>query len=219
MDPNQSTTVPDASQLSAAVGGDNGSAETLEIRDYVNRLWGTNYADNDAAEKGLVETKAYVGKVGQVLPFFDKAKEKGIPTSKIFEAMDNVVNGAAQPSPIQISETDKFATKEQVAKLQADIFYRDNPAVAPYRQAIDEFASATGKTQAEVITMEAFKNLIEGAKGFDEVQKAKSVLQTNPRLGVATDTLTKAQDALKNNAPQSVVADLAVKAVMETFAK
>jgi len=130
------------------------------------------------------------------MPFFDKAKALNIPTSKLFEAMDNIVNGTPQGS-LASENTDKFATKEQLVKLQADIFYQNNPQVAPYRQAIDEFAVATGKSPAEVVALDAFKSLIENAKGFDEVQKAKSVLQTNPRLGVASDNLMKAQESAK----------------------
>jgi len=196
MDNNQPATLTDAPQLSAAGGGSNVSEETVSLHTLVNKELGTNYADDDAALQGLKQTKDYVGRVGQVMPFFDKAKALNIPTSKLFEAMDNIVNGTPQGSPAS-ENTDKFATKEQLVKLQADIFYQNNPQVAPYRQAIDEFAVATGKSPAEVVALDAFKSLIENAKGFDEVQKAKSVLQTNPRLGVASDNLMKAQESAK----------------------
>lgn len=196
MDNNQSATLPDAPQLSVAVGGDNVSEETTELHVLINKEFGTKYADDDAALKGLKETRDYVGRAGQMLKLIDSGRSKGMSENEIILKMQDSINGNAQASPVS-SDTDKFATKEQVAKLQADIFYRDNPNVATYRQAIDEFAAATRKTQAEVIQMDAFKSLIDNAKGFDEVQKAKSVLQTNPRLGVASDNLTKAQESAK----------------------
>ncbi|MDE2098558.1 MAG: hypothetical protein KGL39_14990 [Patescibacteria group bacterium] len=196
MENNQSATLPDAPQLSAAAGGDNVSEETVSLHDLVNKELGTNYVDDDAALAGLKQTKDYVGRVGQVMPFFDKAKALNIPTSKLFEAMDSIVNGNPQGSPAS-DNTDKFATKEQLLSLQRDMFYKDNPQFASYRQAIDEVSNATGKSPADIVAMESFKTLITNAAGFDEVQKAKSVLQTNSRLGVASDNLTKAQESMK----------------------
>lgn len=217
MDNNQSATLTDPSKLSGAGGGDNVSEETISLHKLVNKELGTNYADDDAALQGLKQTKDYVGRVGQVMPFFDKAKEKGIATSKLFEAMDQIVNGTPVTATPASADTDKFATKEQVLKLQADIFYRDNPQVAPYRQAIDDYALATGKTQSEVVASDTFKTLLENAKGFDEAQKAKSVLQTNSRLGVASDKLTKAQEAAKSG-DFTGAANNAVGAVLDQIA-
>ncbi len=212
---NNPAPITDAINVVAAEGQANVSEETIALHKLVNKELGTTYADDETALQAIKQTKAYVGKVGQVLPYLDKAKEKGIHTSKLIEAMENVLNGnGQQPSPAPSVDTDKFATREQVAKLQADIFYRDNPSVAPYRQAIDEFAAATGKSQPEIIQMDAFKTLVGNATGFDEMQKAKSVLQTNPRLGVATDNLTKAQEAVKSG-DFAKAQDLAVGAVME----
>ncbi len=213
MDNNQSATLPDAPQLSAAVGGDNVSEETVSLHDLVNKELGTSYADDDAALQGLKQTKDYVGRVGQVMPFFDKAKEKGIATSKLFEAMDNIVNGTPQGSPVS-ENTDKFATKDQILSLQRDIFYKDNPQLSGYRQAIDEFSTATGKSPAEVVAMDSFKALIGNATGFDEVQKAKTVLNSNPRLGVAQDSMTKAAEAMKTGDQSSAIAN-AMDGVME----
>ena len=197
MDNNQSATLTDPSQLNGAGGGDNVSEETFSLHILVNKELGTNYADDDAALAGLKQTKDYVGRVGQVMPFFDKAKALNIPTSKLFEAMDNIVNGNPVTVPPTSENTDKFATKSEVVSLQRDLFYRDNPGLAPYRQAIDTVSDATGKSPAEIVSMEQFKGLIEGAKGFDEMQKSKSVLQSNSRLGVASDKNTKAQEAMK----------------------
>jgi hypothetical protein len=219
MDNNPSATIPGASNVSAAVGGENVSEQTTTLVQLVNKELGTNYKDDEAALQGLKETKNFVGTVGQVKPFFDKAREKGIPTSKLFEAMDKIINNdnsapQAQPPSVDIS---KLATKEEVAKLQRDLFYKEKPQFEPYRQAIDGMADATGKSPSEIVASDAFKPVFEKASGFDELQKSKSVLQSNPRLGVATDNLAKAQDALKQG-DFGKASNLAVGAVMEQIA-
>jgi hypothetical protein len=220
MENNPAATLPDGINVVPAAGGANVSEETISLHELVNKELGTNYGDDDAALQGLKQTKDYVGRVGQVMPFFDKAKERNIPTSQLFEAMDKVISGnapapAAQP-PASV-DTHNLATKDEVRSLQRDIFYEKNPQFQGYRQAIDGISDATGKSPAEIVVSDAYKGVFENASGFDRIQKEKSVLQTNPRLGVATDNMTKAQEALRGG-NFGKAADLAVGAVMETIA-
>lgn len=213
MEDNQSATLPGASQLNASVGGDNVSEETTELHVLINKEFGTKYTDDDAALKGLKETRDYVGRAGQMLKIVDVGRTKGMSETEIIQKMNESINGNANASPVS-EGTDKFATKTELLSLQRDLFYRDNPTLATYRQSIDAVADATGKSPAEVVSMEQFKGLIDSAKGFDEIQKAKSVLQTNPRLGVASDNLTKAQESAKAGDIPGAQAS-AMKAVME----
>jgi hypothetical protein len=213
MENNQSATLTDASQLNAAGGGDNVSEETISLHELVNKELGTSYNDDDAALQGLKQTKDYVGRVGQVMPYFDKVREKGIPTNQLFKAMDTVVNGNPAGSPVG-ADTDKVAIQQELRSIRRDAFYAKNPDLEAYASTIDEVVNSTGKSYQEVVGSDSFKGIIEKAKGFDEIQKAKSVLQTNPRIGVAQDSLTKAQESMKQGDQAGAVAN-AMNAVME----
>lgn len=215
MDNNQSTTITDPGKLAGAGGGDNVSEETISFHELVNKELGTNYVDAPAALQGLKQTKDYVGRVGQVMPFFDKAKEKGIPTSKLFEAMDTIINAQEQKVEpvVQKIDTDQFVTKDE---LNRQLFYKDNPQYQPYQELIDATAKAQGVTADKVVSSDAFKPFFEKAKGFEEIEKTKSVLQTNQRLGVASDSFTKAADAAKTG-DMSGAQKHAMDAVMEAY--
>lgn len=215
MDNNPSVPIPDAPQLSAAAeGGENVSEETVSLHQLVNSELGLNYPDDRAALQGLKETRSYVGKVGQILPYFDRAREQGIPTSKLLEAMDNIVNG--QPAPQQAPaapDTDRFVTKDE---LNRQLFYKDHTEYQPYQPIIDAMAATQGKRPDEVVQDAAFKSVFEQAQGFKEAEKSKSVLQTNSRLGAAADTMTKAAEALKTGDIASAQMH-ALDAVMDSY--
>lgn len=210
---NPSETITGAAQLTATDGAENVSEETVGLAEFVNKELGTNYKDDEAALAGLKQTKDYVGRVGQVMPFFDKAKEKGIPTSKLFEAMDQTLNGQVPPQVQPVAEPSNYVTKDELSR---QLFFKDNPQYQPYEAIIDAMAAQNKVAPREVVESDQFKSLFDKAKGFDEVQKSKSVLQTNSRLGVAQDSMTKAQEAMQSGDVRKAQ-DLAVKAVIDTF--
>lgn len=213
MDNNPSITITDTAHVDAAGGKENVSAETVNLFELVNKELGTTYKDDAAALAGLKQTKDYVGRVGQVMPFFDKAKELGIPTSKLFEAMDNTINNPQGTQPT--ADTSKFVTREE---MDRELFYKDNPQYVPFKPMIDAMATSQKVEASAVVGQDAFKTIFDKAKGFDEVQRSKSVLQTNSRLGVASDSMTKASEAMKNGNQPAAVQN-AMDAVLETMKK
>lgn len=150
---------------------------------------GKDFSDPDTALKSIKDTYSYVGKVGQV------AKEKEELQKKLAETAGN------------------YITKDQ---YDADMFYKDNPVYAANRDLIDSVAKAKGIHVREAVNDPSLKATLEKVQGYEEVQKSKSVLQSNPRIAASTDKLAKAKEmAVPGNT--DAAAALAAQAVMEAY--
>lgn len=104
--------------------------------------------------------------------------------------------------------TSEIAT--ELKTIKDNMFFDKNPEYAPYRKAMERM----GSNPVEVANSEEFKTIFEKAKGFDDSQKLKSVLVSNPRLAQTKDALTKAREATTTDERDSLVAQ-AVLASLE----
>lgn len=97
------------------------------------------------------------------------------------------------------------------------MFYKDNPqyADANVRALIDKL----GTSPSEVVASPEFKAVFEKAKGFDDSQKLRTVLDSNPRLATSRDALTKAVEMRKAGASTDAISDLVAEAVLGTLDK
>jgi len=75
--------------------------------------------------------------------------------------------------------------------IKDNMFFDKNPDYSQYKGLIAKM----GDNPVDVVNSEEFKAIFEKAKGFDENQKLKSVLVSNPRLAQTKDTLTKARES------------------------
>jgi hypothetical protein len=167
---------------------DAGSAESPKPADAltlseINAHLGKNFKDKDTALKALKDTFVYVGKKKE-----DIAKE--ISTEKS-----------------SAEETKKLAN--EVATLRKEMFYSKNPDHAANRALIEKL----GGNPEEVVNMPEYKAVFEKVKGFDENQKLKTVLESNPRIAATRDSFAKAREALKTG-NKAEAERLAVEAVM-----
>jgi hypothetical protein len=128
---------------------------------------GKKFPSKEVALKSIQDTNSYVG----------KKKEEIIAEVKSSLASNQHLAGI----------------ESQLANLQKELWYKDNPDYAPFRKQID----AIGGNPADVVAKEEYKELFEKARGFDENQKLKTVLDTNPRIAVSRDNLAKAKEAQK----------------------
>lgn len=97
----------------------------------------------------------------------------------------------------------------ELKTIKDNMFYDKNPEYAPYRKVMEKM----GTNPVDVANSEEFKGIFEKAKGFDENQKLKSVLVSNPRLAQTKDSLTKAREATNSDdrdrfAAQAVLASI-----------
>lgn len=189
--------VPSAVNVAASEGQENAvdtevAGLTLEE---LNATTGKQYATKEEALKGIKETQSYVGRAGQ------DAKE----LTEVKAELDLIKTGETK------------VLEDKIAVMQQDMrdseFYRDNPEFGAYKDLIKQI----GGDPSKVVEEDAFKNVYEKAKAGDEAEKAKSVLQSNPRLGAATDKLAKAQEAIKDNPDSLEARGDAVGAVIDAF--
>lgn len=116
---------------------------------------------------------------------------------------------AANPAP---SSADTTLTAK-VQSLEEEVFYSQNPQYKDLRPLINKM----GGSPSEVVGTPEFQAVFEKAKVADEVQKTKSVVNSNARLG---QTSTHYDDAVKvANATKSVTgtADVLAKGIIEEF--
>lgn len=110
----------------------------------------------------------------------------------------------------QNQNTDILA--KEIKELKENMFFKDNPNLAPYKAAFKKI----GGNPEEFFNSAEFKPLFEKAKGYDESQSTRSVLESNPRLQYARDNVTQGAEALKNGQKEHGEALLA-RAVMQAY--
>ena len=199
---NPSDSVPgvDVNDVATSKGNENDSQiveqavsqgdNTLTLEE-INQTLGRQYADKPTALKALKETVSYVGKLGQQVSDLKSKVE----------------------SPVVPSDY-----SAEIAGLRSDLeetkFYNANPEYnTPEAKAL---ISKFGGKPEEVVRDDIFKQAYNAIKTTSEIEKSKSVLQSNPRLGQVTDKLTQARDAMKAG-DDSVAKISATQAVMEAF--
>ena len=90
----------------------------------------------------------------------------------------------------------------ELKSIKDNMFFDKNPDYAPYKGLIAKM----GDNPVDVVNSEDFKAIFEKAKGFDENQKLKSVLVSNPRLAQTKDALTKARENISQEERERLVA-------------
>lgn len=104
------------------------------------------------------------------------------------------------------------ANTEQLKQIQTDLFYSNNPQYKPYRDTIE----AMGGVPAEVVEKEAFKKIFTDLSEFEKTKSAKSVLESNPRIGQAKTRIDEAKD-LSMRGKQSDANAAATDAVLQAY--
>ena len=166
------------------------SDDTLTLEE-INQTLGRQYTDKDTALKALKDTASYVGKLGR----------------EVSELKTKV------STPVTSDDV-----SAEIAGLRSDLqetkFYAEHPEFnnPDAKELIREF----GGNPAEVVTKPAFQKAFNAIKTTSEIEKSKSVLQSNPRLGQVTDKLTQAREASKAG-DDNAAKIAATQAVMEAY--
>ncbi|MEM4270778.1 MAG: hypothetical protein QXO70_01635 [Candidatus Pacearchaeota archaeon] len=189
--------------------GENG----VSLKDLVNEITGRSYASDEEAAKGLQHTYRYVGKVGKFAPYIEKLEKKYGGEKEVLKFMEEIVNKNENEESKENVDISNFVSKEQ---YEIDTFFAQNQQYQPHKDIILALKKESGKPLSEVVEMPSFKDLFEKAKGYENVEKSKSVLQSNPRLGEVVDKITEAKEKL-NSGDYNSAKKSAVEAVIETF--
>ena len=103
---------------------------------------------------------------------------------------------------------------KELAEERKERFYDKNPQYASLRSVIEK----AGGNPSEVVNQEWFKEISTKVSGYEESQKLRTVLESNPRLSSSRDSLTKARDSsARHDRPTEEVESLVANAVKDAF--
>lgn len=179
-----------------------------------------NSADDNKAVEGVAQTTAdtadsmtlaelnqYLGK-----DFKDKAtalKSVKDTFSYVGKKKEDIAKEVATTQP----DTSKLAN--ELAEMRKERFFDKNSQYEPYKGIIEKL----GSDPSQVVNTPEFKAIFDKAKGYDESQNLKTVLESNPRLASSRDSLSKARDMQSKGGRQSDVENLVANAVLDAFSK
>lgn len=199
MDPNSPAAVtPDASQLNAAAPAANVGTPAPQAP----------VTPQAADALSLTELNSLLGRK------FDSKESalKSIKDTYSF-ATTRVTDISKEAAAAVSGELKKLG--DTVEAQNKEMFYLQHPEHAPHRKLIDSL----GKNPAEVVLTDVYKDTSTKLAAHDQTVKLKTVLESNPRLAAASDTLTKAADLKKaqNGFVTKSVEALVVQGVNEAF--
>lgn len=180
----------DVSQLNtASASGTVGSVPTDGMTlSEINAALGKNFPTKEAALKSFKDTFSYVGKK------IDDVKREVLSEVKNDDRLNQLAN--------------------ELAEERKERFYLQNPNYSSVRTLIEKM----GNSPAEVVNSQEFKDIYTKISGYDESQKLKTVLESNPRLSSSRDSLAKAREAqVSAGRVTDEVAQLATNAVKDAF--
>lgn len=212
---NTPTNLPDVATNVPTAGG--GSADVISVKDLLNAELGKEFKTDADALKGVKDTFSYVGKVGKFMPKLDALQQKFGGEANLIKTMDDLLNGAgtpAQPTQPSTPDNSNFVTREE---MEQERFFDKNADYAPHRDLLTALVkNGQVKTLQEAVELPAFKTLFEKAQAGDKIEKSKSVMQSNSRLGAVTDKFTQAAQMAKDG-QVSKGAETVTDAVIEAF--
>lgn len=117
----------------------------------------------------------------------------------------------ATPSP---SGNEEFEALRQ--KVEMNDFYSESPDLKEHKDLIETFAKANNMPRQDVIKTDAFKSILGKIKLASEVENSKSILESNPRLGIVRNKIEEAKQNLEAGNMAQAKAN-AVSAVLESL--
>lgn len=220
--------LPGGADVPPAAGGGADNAGEISLAD-INSILGKEFKDKETALGAVKETFRFVGATGQVKAALDAAKTAlKTDDAGVLDALAKLTAGS-QPQPT--APQGDYVSRDQ---YQTDLFFEKNAPLAGLRETLVTLKNATDETKAmpwaDFIGSDKVKPVVEAHTGYQEAQGKKSVLETSPRLGAASDKLTTARKSVEEanraamandvagvRAHEEAARSAAVGAVMETF--
>lgn len=155
------------------------------LKDVLGEQLGKSFKTDEAALKAVKDTFNYVGEYGQIKPLVEKAG--GV--QELIKQMEELKQPEKTEQASPVVDPEKFVSREE---YDAEKFYGQNPQ---YNN--PEVKAILGTKPTEALQNEAVKSAVDKIVSYAEVEKSKSVLETNPRLGQAKDKIGQSRDAIK----------------------
>lgn len=107
---------------------------------------------------------------------------------------------------------EKDSALGEIKQIKEQLFYSENPQYKPYKDTI----SAMGGNPNEVVEKESFKKIFTDLSAYEKTKNAKSVLESNPRIGQAKTRLDEARE-LGQKGQHSNARQMATDAVLQAY--
>lgn len=189
------------------------------VKDVLGQVLGKSFKDDATALKSIKDTFDFVGKAGSYQSNIKKLTAKfATDELGVISLMENLANQSTETQVTQPTESvmgEIQALKQQVEESE---FFAERPDLKEHKDLLRELRGSTGKRLSEVAELPSVKSLLEKARAADEMERSKSVLQSNPRLGQVRDKLAEAREAAKSG-NDAVAKSAAVSAVLDAFEK
>ena len=207
---NPQKTVPEVPLESTPEGeGDDASRISLEK---LNEHLGRDYKDVDTALDAVKETYSFVGKRDELRQGLEKVIEAtGADESTVLEKLQNLMSNPEEAkieAQVETPQSDDMVTELQRQMLQErqqyaeDRFFDKNPGYETVKDVIKPLKNTSDfkdMSWDEFKDTDTVKSVFEAYTAAQEAQSKKSVVESNPRIGAATDKLNTAREAMQNN--------------------
>lgn len=215
---NTQEAIPGGGDVSPADGvrNDESVVNQPTLRDVLGQTLKREFKTDEDALAAVKNTFSYVGEYPKFKPFVEKMKATfGGDGTKGLKFMEEAIQNSTQKTETTapVAPQGDYISRSQ---YEADKFFASRPDLTAHREVLEALQAKSGKALAETAEMPSFKTLVEKAKLHDESEGSKSVLHTNPRIGAATDKITKARDAVKAGDHDTAKAT-AVSAVLDSI--
>lgn len=192
----------DAAPASAGQGAD-GSGNSIPL-EQLQEVLGKDFKDVDGALKSIKDTYNYVGGQAQYKENIEKLSEAlGTDEAGVLSTLQNLSmsldNGNTQPEGEEVTPAPEpqpegnYVTREE---MDENNFFAEHKELADLRDVLGPLKDVHGDdmTWAEFAQTDTAKKIIEPITGFREIEQQKSALESNPRLGAVSDTMSKARE-------------------------
>jgi hypothetical protein len=206
---------PDGKEAVAKIG----ETPQIEIKDILSEHLGKEFKTNESALKAVKDTFNYVGGVGAYRETMKVLTEKlATDEAGVFKLMESIATNPNAPAAsagadISALQAEVAATSRRVEELE---YFKGNPEMEQFKDTLLGLAKSTGKPIAEVAKDPILEPLFAKAKSYDEAERSRSVVHSNPRLGQVRDKMAEAKEMQKAGDYDGAVAT-AIGAVVDSL--
>lgn len=173
-------------------GGGEAVSTSESIKDVLGKTLGKEFPDDDTALKAVKDTFNFVGKREEDIK---KQVAEEMSTTQTVEELQRKL--------------------DDITKSQEELkFYAEHPEYN--NDEAKTLLRRFGNNPYEAVKDEDFKGLYEKVQKAQEIERSRSVLQPNSKLGAAADKMTKARESLEKG-DDSSARNSAVGAVLDAY--
>lgn len=213
-------TVPVAPLESAPEGEGADSQISLEK---LNEFLGKDYKDVDTALKSVKDTFSFVGKRDELRETLEGVmKATGSDEQTVLEKLQSM-SQTQETNPESVDQVAELQ-KQMLAERQQyseDRFFDKNPDFEGIKNIIKPLkgtAEFSAMSWDEFKDTDTVKAVFETYSTAQEAQSKKSVVESNPRIGAASDKMSNARQALESG-DMANARDSAIGAVVDLIAE